>query len=78
MALADRAETRDNRSKFEKWIDLNTDANKEIVLSWLRDSSIGPVTVARWLREDDEEDGFVGYPAATETVSKWRSAHGIS
>jgi hypothetical protein len=76
MGIADRYQKTDRRSKFDKWLESLTPKNREVVLGWLRDPDVSHQRVADWVREDDEEDGFVGYGATKGTISEWRRANG--
>ncbi|MBQ9917381.1 MAG: hypothetical protein IJO71_09325 [Microbacterium sp.] len=76
MALADRIQKAGPKSKFEQWLDTLSPSNRDVVLDWLSDSTQSNASVARAVREDDAEDGFIGYPANSETIAAWRRAHG--
>lgn len=76
MALADRIQKAGPKPKFELWLDSLTPTNREIVLDWLGDPTQSNASVARAVRDDDPDDGFIGYPATNETVAAWRRAHG--
>lgn len=78
MALADRKVEPDTRSKFEKWLDSLNTANRAVVDAWLKDPSIASGLIADWIREDDEDDNFVGYAANKDTVAQWRRKNGIT
>ncbi|MDR7189765.1 hypothetical protein J2Y46_002591 [Microbacterium sp. BE35] len=66
----------DTRTKFEKWLDSLSETNRTTVTAWLEDTSIFDAQIARWIREDDVEDQFVGYRGDSETIATWRRAHG--
>ena len=78
MALADRKQIIEKKSTFERWLDGLSEANRAVVLGWLEDPTISNQAVSDWVREDDEEDEFEGYPAGKDTISVWRRAHGIN
>jgi hypothetical protein len=67
----------DRRTKFEKWLESLSDQNRATVTAWLQDMTITNADVARWIREDDAEDDFVGYLGDSETIAGWRRKHGI-
>jgi hypothetical protein len=76
MGIADRYQKADTRSQFEVWLDSLTEKNRQVVLGWLRDPDVGHQRVADWIRDDDDEDGFVGYRATKATISGWRRVNG--
>ena len=77
MALADRKQLAVKQTAFERWIDTLTEKNRGYVLGWLEDGSLSHQTVADWIREDDADDDYRGYPAGKDTVSVWRRDHGV-
>ena len=78
MALADRKKLAEKKPAFEHWLDGLSNANRAVVLGWLNDyPAIAHQKLADWIREDDEEDEFVGYPAGKDTISIWRRTHGV-
>jgi hypothetical protein len=72
MGIADRRTKPDTRSKFEKWLESLSESNRATVLSWLADLTITNASVSDWIRDDDEDDQFVGYRADKDTVATWR------
>lgn len=75
MALADRRTAPDRRTKFEKWLDSLNENNLATVTAWLNDTTISNVAIAEWIREDDDEDDFVGYRGDKDTIAAWRRKH---
>lgn len=72
MAIADRMTRPDTRTKFEKWLDSLSETNRTTVTAWLTDPTVTNVAIADWIREDDEEDDFVGYRGDKDTIAAWR------
>ena len=77
MALADRKEVSDYKPAFERWLDSLSDSNRATVVGWLMDTTISNQKISDWVRDDDEEDAFVGYPAGKDTIAIARRARGI-
>lgn len=75
MPLAHRIEKVAPKSRFELWLEKLSPQNHAIVHGWLTDLAEPSAKVARAVREDDPDDGFVGYPAATATIISWRQKH---
>ena len=75
MALAARKQIVEKKPAFDRWLDGLSEANRAVVLGWLCDLSIPHQRVADWVRDDDEEDDFTGYPAGKDTISVWRRAN---
>ena len=65
----------DTRTKFEKWLDSLSETNRITVTAWLTDPTVPNVAIADWIREDDEEDDFVGYRGDKDTIAAWRRKH---
>ena len=77
MALAARKQLTETKPAFDRWLDGLSEANRAVVVGWLEDTSIANHKVADWVREDDEDDDFKGYPAAKDTIANARSRRGI-
>ena len=77
MALAERKHSVSNKPAFERWFDGLSDANRAVITGWLEDTTIANHRVAAWIREDDEDDDFEGYPAGKDTIAIARARRGI-
>lgn len=77
MALADRYQEPDTRTRFEKWLDNLNAKNRATVEGWLRDGRLPIARVVEWVRDDDEDDDFTGIAVTKATVSDWRTKHGV-
>ena len=77
MALAARKQITKTKPAFDRWLDGLSAANRAVVLGWLEDTTIANIRVAEWIREDDEEDDFKGYPANKDTIAIARARRGI-
>ena len=77
MALADRKQLLIRKPAFEVWLENLSDRNRTVVVGWLEDPSIPNQRVADWIREDDADDDFKGYPAGKDTIANARSRRGI-
>ena len=78
MALAARKQLLIRKPAFEVWLESLSDSNRKVVVGWLEDPSIPNHRVADWVREDDVEDEFVGYPAGKDTIATWRRVHNVA
>lgn len=77
MSLADRGAKEAPKTKFETWIDSLNDEHRTIVTSWLNDPWYSNARVCVMIRDDDPEDGYVGYRANKDTIAVWRKAHNV-
>ena len=77
MALAARKQLIETKPAFERWLDGLSEANRAVVLGWLEDATIPNQRIADWVREDDADDDFKGYPAGKDTIANARSRRGI-
>jgi hypothetical protein len=75
MALAARKQLVEKKPAFEHWLDSLSETNRAVVLGWLHDMTIPHQRVADWVRDDDDEDDFKGYPAGKDTISIYRGKH---
>lgn len=72
MALADRYQKPDTRSRFEKWLDSLSKEHRSIVDGWLADKTISNVNITAMIRDDDPEDNFTGYRANKDSIAEYR------
>lgn len=72
MAIADRYTEPDTRPAFVQWLDTLSPENRATVDGWLLNPSISNVKLIELIRDDDEDDGFVGYKASKDTVGPYR------
>ena len=63
--------------KFDAWLAGLRDDHFVIVHGWLTDTTFSANAVARAIRDDDPEGGYVGYRANHETIQNWRRNNGI-
>ncbi|SFR76001.1 hypothetical protein SAMN05428970_2002 [Agromyces sp. CF514] len=77
MALADRKQLDDKKPAFERWIDSLSTSNRAVIDGWLADLNISNQRIADWIRDDDEDDDFTGYPAGKDTIAIARRARGF-